>query len=109
MVAPSPAHAPPRNLRWDINMLRAKAGLGSNMAVPRRMAQKAKKRAAGAGRAAVREQLRSLTALQAERRLFHASKQLQASGAGGERSLGRGNEEAEGGGKEGKGEEGRRV
>ena len=32
-----------RNLRWDINMVRAKAGLRSNMAVPRRIAQKARR------------------------------------------------------------------
>lgn len=81
--------AKPRNLRFDINMLRAKAGLGTNMAVPRRVAQKQKQKlrrrdpngadrpADAGGRRALREQLGELQRLQAERRLFHLSKQLQ--------------------------------
>jgi hypothetical protein len=79
----------PRNLRFGINMLRAKAGLGTNMAVPRRAAQKQKQKlrrrdpngaarpADAGGRRALREQLSELQGLQAQRRLFHLSKQLQ--------------------------------
>ena len=75
-----------RNLRWDINMLRAKAGLSSNMAVPRRVAQKTRqklavKKRAGTAQAVggdvVRGRLNELQRLQAERRLFHYAKLLQ--------------------------------
>ena len=70
------------NLRWEEQMTRAKLGLSSKMAVPKRVAQKRRRKlgpeeaAALGGAAAAR--LGVLQAAQRERRRHHLTKQLQA-------------------------------
>ena len=84
MVRRSTSSGEPANLKWRIQMERAKAGLGSRMAVPKRVAQKAKQRLKRQHNGAVPEvsaaalgTIEALERARAERQRHHRVKLLQ--------------------------------